>query len=621
MGRRTEGRSAVLLIERLDLFTMPVWLWLAWRHGGGYYVGSARTLQPRWLRRLLTRLAGLRQLGYQDFPGIYFEVQRLVPESVNDAVYDAARDGEAAPVIRLLRRFHDHELMEVALRRALEDAYTLGRVKAVAMLRELWRGGAPVVFVPRDDRDLRPHLPPSLREALDGVRVPAAVRVANRLKAWLEPLAALPYAFALAAGLVLERGMTVRTPAARSWRVSFDTLEEGINWSKPYMDRFLFDDRELRPQTLLHVVRRRLTDEQTRQYFQENGIPFVATHRVPVSLAYLGRRVARDFALGMARLALARVGRREGAPFVWAVGSVLLNLMRAEVLELAHRPQVFVGRDEYSVGHILRTLLYELRGGRTIGYSHGDDPQPSVANSYQTCHVFCFPGPFHQELLKWNTRFSRSTCVIGAGLYGLDETYRHLQTGQVPAPYAELQRQYRIVGGFGSTFQEDLFLTRELTLRFYRTLLAIPARYPDVVLVLRPKGDEFRDPEFRDLVAAAGPRVILEEQVWTYELLPVFDLMICIASSSVGLDGLMAGRRVIYFDETRFADHPYARYGAQLVTCSPEELHAAVGRVLDRGEYLDPATLDFIRTHHGLAFDGQVVERFRDVVYEALERR
>jgi len=74
--------------------------------------------------------------------------------------------------------------------------------------------------------------------------------------------------------------------------------------------------------------------------------------------------------------------------------------------------------------------------------------------------------------------------------------------------------------------------------------------------------------------------VILEEEVWTYDLLPILDLMICIATSSVGLEGLMRESRVIYCDESGFREHPYERYDPFLVARSPEGLLERVDRVL-----------------------------------------
>jgi len=66
-------------------------------------------------------------------------------------------------------------------------------------------------------------------------------------------------------------------------------------------------------------------------------------------------------------------------------------LFERKVLEFTHQPQVFVSRDEYGVTHILRTVLYDERGGKRSASSHGDDSVSTVGTAYICDHVFCFP--------------------------------------------------------------------------------------------------------------------------------------------------------------------------------------------------------------------------------------
>jgi hypothetical protein len=611
-------KQRILLVERLDLLSLPVWGLLAWWYGGGYFVGWARTLKPTWLRCFVARLTGLRQVRYEEFPGTYFEVQRIVADSANDTFYDGARASGAAPIVTFLRRFRNHEFMEVALRKSLQANYTEGRIKALVLLREIVRLHDEIVFVTRDNRDPRSWVPASLVKAWNYATVPRIVRLCNTIKAWFEPLAVVGYTALIVGYLVVRRGLVLTTPTQRHWRVGYDLFDVGIHWDRPYDEFFLYDNRNLSPQAILHVVRDRIRDKRSRRYLEENGIAYVEDGRVAIPLGYLFRRILQQFWVGTVCLALGRRPDKDGAVFLWAAVMVLLELIKEEVLQTAYTLDVFLGRDEYRVRHIVRTLIFDERGGKTIGFSHGDETIAQPSNSYQCFHVFCFPGPFHEKILEWNTRYSLNTCIIGAGLYGLDETHRRIQAGTIPVKYKELQRRYRIVGAFASSFKEDFFITREMTLRFYRTVLRIPQLYPDVVLVLRPKGSEFGDPEFRGLLVDTGPRVILEEKMWTYDLIPAVDLMICIAVSSVGLEGLMAGRRVIYFDESNLDDHPYEKYDPMLVAHSPESLLATVGSVVERDQYIATCVVDQIRQYHGFQFDGKVVQRLREVIYTAM---
>ncbi|MBI3320677.1 MAG: hypothetical protein HYZ91_00210, partial [Candidatus Omnitrophica bacterium] len=483
---------------------------------------------------------------------------------------------------------------------------------------ELQRRDDHVILFPQDNHDPRSWVPEDLQQAWDGATIPQLACLANAVKALVEPLLAMGGVTVLAGRFVAQRGLVRSIPEPSYWRVGFDILEQGIYWERPYHDSFLYDHDQLAPQRILHVVRGRLRDEHTRQYFTSHGIPFVESGGLPIPLAYFLRRILCDVWAGALRCLLSEPQQRDRGPFVWAALSVAQNLIRAELIEMHHQTEVFIGRDEYSVEHIIRTLLHDERGGRTIGFMHGDDTFPHLGNSYQTFHVFCVPGAFHHELLKWNTRYSQRTCLIGAGIYGLDRTYRLMQRGVIPEPYAELKKRSRLVGVFASSFEEDFFLTREMTLRFYRTALSVLARYPDVVVVVRPKGHEFADPAFRQCIDEAGSRAILEEHLPFYDLLPALDLVVCIATSTVGLEALMAGKPVLYFDESRFREHPYAPYG--LVTRSPDELLTRIDALLAGTDTIDPERLAQIRSHHGLRFDGQVVGRLRAAISQLLRR-
>jgi hypothetical protein len=612
----TFSRRHLLLIERLDMFSLPVVVWHAWRFGGGFYVGWARTLQPGGARHLIERVTGLKQLKYEDFPGSYFEAHEQAI-TTNDTFYDDNRRREADPVISFLRRFRNHELIEVALRRAVLDTYTLGRVKALVLLRGLAATCEHVTFVPRDNRDPRAWCGSTLQEAWDIVQVPAAVRLLNMVKARFEAPAALCFAVFLAGLLVWHRGLALAVPRPKSYRVGYDVDDQAIQWA-PYYRTFLYDDNDLAPQKILHVAQR--GSAQLRRHFEKENIPFVEAERIPVPLGYLMRRIIGEFLGGAGRLAFSQIATGRGGPFSWAAVRVVQHLIKAELLDHAYRTDVFIWRVENGFPHILRTLLHDDRGGMTIGFSTFDETYFDVISSYFCSHIYCFWGEFQRDFLKNNARYCRNTCVTGAGIYGLDETFRRIQAGAFPERYAHLKGRSRIVGVFTSSFKEDFLLSREMALSFYRTALKILERYPDVVVLLKPKGAELNDSKFRNLLEAAGPRVILDEDGWTYDLIPVFDLVLCLGTCSVGLESLMAGRKVIYLDETGLRDHPYEQYDPCLVARSPEGLLSRIDQVLGTGKYVNEETLAYIRRHHGLRFDGKVTDRFRDVVYEAMAK-
>ncbi len=604
----------ILLIERLDWTSLPVWTWLALANGGGYFIGSSRRFRGKRIERWLMTWLGLRRLRYEEFPGSYFEVHRLVSTEVNDAFFDRSLPREAGGAVALLRRFQKHPRMEVALRRALEDAYTLERVKTFVFLRFLAQEGAEILLLPRDHRDPQPWIPPSLRETWRKATIPVWAKRLHPIRARAEAMAFLGYVTFLAVRLALDRGICLRTPPVQNWRFGFDLFNHGIDWRKPYHTSFLYDDRQLNPRQILHVVRDRLQDERTRRHWIEQGIPFVEAGRVPIPLPFLFHRVLGLFLGGCWRLGARELLKPRAGPFLWSAASVLFNGIQMELLETRHRIDLFIGRDEYTVGHILRRVVYDRRGGKTVGLCHGDDTSPTASNSYISYHRFCVPGSFHREMLQRAAHTADEIPVIGMGIYGLDVTHRHLQAGWIPEGYREYRGKFRILGACASSYQEDFFLTRRMTLEFYRSVFRLLDQHPDLLVVVRPKGEEFKDPEFRALLSQAGPRAVLEEQVWLYDLLPALDLVVCIACSTVGLEGVMAGKPVVYFEETGCYPHPYGEMDSRLVARSARELAQRVKEILTGRNIPDEETLDRIRSRHGLLFDGKVAERFRQVI-------
>ncbi|MBM4133133.1 MAG: hypothetical protein FJ245_05120 [Nitrospira sp.] len=620
MATQTPGplnqRGTMVIVERLELLSLPLWLWYAWRQGGGYFLGWSKAFRAQRVRRWVELLAGLRPLQYEEFPGSYYEVHRTACQGANDAFCDEAKTSHAAPALAFLRRFHDHALIEAALRRQTQDAYTVLRLKLLVFLRALLQNQAAILLIPQDNIDSRPWAPTPLGAAFEAVYIPRPVRVVNRIKASLEPLGQVVVAWLMVGVLLWKRGMVLAAGPPSRWRVGLQIFDEVLRW-RPYRRTFLYDEADLAPEKILHVVPH--GSEAIRRYFQTNGYPLVETERLPVPVGYFAGRVLPTFLGGVIRLAVDQIRCGGGGGFAWSALTVAYQVLKAELLDLYHQIDVFVGRDETTFAHLLRTVVYDRRGGVTVGFSQGDETYYDVASSYLGAHHFCFWGEFQRDLLRHNARFCRSTHIIGAGIYGLDETYKRIVSGTIMEPYLTLRRRARLIGAFTTSFGEDFIMNRAMALEWCEAVVALAHRYPDIVVVFKPKGDELDSPEFRDVLSRGGEKVVMEKTMCTYDLLPALDLVIGLGASSSGLDGLMAGKHVVYFDTTGLAEHPYASYAAGLVARSAAELYAAADRIMRHGISIEPSVLEHIQHRHGLAFDGRVTARFRAVVYAALE--
>lgn len=608
--------SPVLLVERLTpaTFLLALGMRRNWREG--YYLRAQWLFRRRWVERLLEKRCGLRQWRYEDAPGSYFQSQSLACEAA-PTVFENAWKG-CSPLWGCLNAAGEETLFLVALQRLWLDLEGLPMAKTLLALSHLESGNGSVFFFPMSDRAAATWAPEPLVSVWGRAVQPWPARALAFCRRHIVPLTAIAWSVGAVLYLLFQRGLCVFRNAQR-WRLGFDVFNEGFSWAKPYHDRFLYESGDFAPQAILHVVRNRLKDQRTQRFFQEHGVPFVESSRLSIPMGYFFQRLLGKYLVGFLWRCLWLAGRGDDVGLSWAVAHLLFaNLSRAEIMEFHHRPDVFLARDEYSQYHILRTILAHRRGSWTVGFSHGDDCARTVGTSHLAFNVFCFPGNFHRKLLAKSTEHCGEARVIGAGVYGLDETHR-LLASEPPNHYRDLRKKFRLVGLMASTYSDDFFLTRASTLRFYRAGLSLLDQFPDMALVIKPKVThaECDDPEFQALWRAAGPRAVLDLETWTYDLLPHLDAVICIGVSSIGLETTMTGRPVIYYDEGELDPHPYGRYHFQWVARSPSELTARVAAVL-QGRHVPTAIVEEVRQSHGLQFDGQVVARLREAVKEGL---
>src|SRR5450755_271654 len=143
MTRTSE--TTTLVVEKLDLFTLPYVAWLSLRYRGGFYVYWSRSLQWSALRNILGRLFYLRQLRYEDSLGSYFTVQSIVTGYANEALCNHAED--ARPLRKFLQNIRSHRLMESAFRKVVLETYTLKRIKTFVLAQSLkHEHSQPIVF-------------------------------------------------------------------------------------------------------------------------------------------------------------------------------------------------------------------------------------------------------------------------------------------------------------------------------------------------------------------------------------------------------------------------------------------------------------------------------------------
>jgi hypothetical protein len=411
--------------------------------------------------------------------------------------------------------------------------------------------------------------------------------------------------------ILLSRGVIFSQVHKKKFEFGLDVSDSGIEWDQPYREMFLYDRSRFHPSRILHVARGILKDGRTREFFRKHTYPFIDFYRIGIPVGFFLNRIFLDFLLlntlrWFAQLPNLNKNQSVGLPALAAMKMTI----EAEILYEQYDIRVFIARDDFNSFHIVRTIVANRMNCHTVGFSIGDYSIKSI--NYLFFDRYCIWGNFYNRFHEHAMKYSK-TEVIGAGIFGLDKTFDLLQRGYTPVSYRDLAKKYRLIMIAGTSHSPDLFITKQSQLDFYKTVLDEVTRYPDTYCVIRPKSvHELDAPEFQNLFVKYD-RIKIEKDIWAYRLLTICDIVICPGSTSIGMESLLAGKKVLYFDNTGWKRHIYAKYSPYLVAFSGTEFTRNLHRVLHEGQYLDKTVIDKIQSDHGFAFDGRVTARLKTV--------
>ena len=611
-----QGR--VLFPEVLTFFSLLYTLAVSGDFSCCRYTRSTRP--ARVLLRLLRRfgLLGkdtLRRLTYADFLGSYYESQELTYNPVNDLLFER----HASNIyIRLALSFCPDPLAMLALKKELFNRYTQHRVRTCVFLRRLLQEYPAVVFLPTDSGEILEYMP-FTGDIAGRYSIPGFLISWNSLRGEVRALATyigIPVILGALAVSYLFRGISFRRPGKQLFRFGYDVQSNGLLRERgldPETGRyFLYDDAGLRPSEILHVVREgQRLEPGARALFEERGIPYLELSSLRVPAVFFTRRILRDLFFRMSLDALRFIGGTSETIFLAPALSVMKMALDAELHQEYFETKVFIARDDYSPFHIMRTMAARRRGNRTAGFQWAEYYHHCNAYNFFVFDVFAFWGDFYRSFHAKGLTESNPV-IIGTGIYSLDLIHRWQQADLVPKAYQEMKRKYKVIAIMGSGYDWYSHFTHDAAVKFYRDVLEVTDRYGDLYRVIKPKGDAM-DGEIGSLMKTRD-RVNLEKEMWTYRFLPVPDLIIVMSVSSLIIESLMIGRKVLsYSFVTPKENNIYGGYSPLLVAFTKEELAKAIHEILYEGKYVEEGTLSRIRELHGYRYDGQVVERFRQL--------
>jgi hypothetical protein len=620
-------RRNILLIEKLSLSNLIYLLVTGNANRESYFV---------YLDTIVSRLAKIpfflkiqkkiiKKIEYADLPGSYFAAEEEGYQTAVDSIFDKNADNL---FLRIAIKYCKDPLYRLALKKEFYNRYSQRRVKTFTILKYLSERfpDVPITFIPSDNEAIISSLSPRFITR-SSFTIPPSVTILNHIRSWTKTaliLCLFPvFLIIITAGYAL-RGFDGK-PCIKNYDFGFDNFNTGINFKNPYEFFFLFDFKKLHPKKTLQVVRNKFetgeNGSKTRLFFERLGYPYVEHDKVRVPLGFYVENICLEFLFGgLYAYAKNLFTSNWKESYVIPALAVMKMTIEAEIFYHQYDVRVFIARDEYSPFHIVRTLVARAHGNATIGFSHGDDCHHTAALNYLVFDKYAVWGEYYRDYLKKSLQHS-DTAVIGAGIYGLDKTFCLQSRYHVPFKYRTIKNDFKLIGIFASSFTPELYITRERTLHFYKTVLDLTDNYSEYYRVIKPKGDEFSDPEFQELLKNRK-RVIIEDTMWTYHLLSCLDALICINITTIGLEGLMAGKKVFYYDVTNNKNHHvYARYSEDLVAFDGSTLRRNLERYFNEGRYISPERIREILDYHGFRFDGNVVKRLRTCCFEQLNQR
>jgi len=620
------GKQEVILVERLSLSNFLYLLVTGHANRKSFYVVPDTIIRylmdiPFFLN---IQKKYISKIEFSDFPGSYFTAEEEGYQTVVDSLFEKNADNL---YLKIAMAYCGNPLYQLALKKEFYNRYSQQRVKTYTILKylsEQYRD-IPVFFIPADCEDIISSLSPQFINR-SSISVPQVFSLLYLIHTSVKTaffLCLFPVFLLIIAAGYAFRGFDLK-PGKKTFDFGFDNFNNGINFKKPYEFFFLFDFHKIHPKKTLQVIRNRFetggNGGKTRLFFERLRYPYVEHDLVRVSPKFFAKNICGIFFCGgLYSFGKNLITSNWNHSYIVPALAVLKMTIGAEIFYSKYAVRVFIARDEYSPFHIVRTLVARSYGYRTIGFSHGDDCHHTAALNYLVFDTYAVWGEFYQDHLKKALRYS-DTQMIGAGIYGLDKTFRFQNATRVPDKYRAIKKDFKLLGIFGSSFSPELYITKELTLHFYKTVLDLTEDYPGYYRVIKPKSDEFQDPEFMALLKNRE-RVVIEDTMWTYRLLSCLDALVCINITSIGLEGLMAGKKVFYYDVTNNkGHHAYAGTSDNLVAFDERTFAKNLNLYFKDGKYVSSDRIQAIRDYHGLSFDGNVVKRLRACCIDLLKK-
>jgi hypothetical protein len=292
---------------------------------------------------------------------------------------------------------------------------------------------------------------------------------------------------------------------------------------------------------------------------------------------------------------------------------LLIKINRYEIFCKHYRLGSFLGFDDYATQHIARTIVFKKYGVRNIGICHqcydGLYRMPEL--SYIYFSVYLIYGQIMKE--KYIPFWDNQPLKI-IGVKSGDNIYESIHN-------AGRQMEFRRKYGNNTTITVLLYsFSNKSNLEykigeFYQGLTSIKKLYPDISIILRPRGKQnhLLDKHCAEFLASNNchVNVFLEDDFDAHELIAYSDLIIGFNSSTTIAEAVCTGKRAFGFTLNGLNHfNPYRQLDKRLSTENKEEFVNLVQYYIN-----SPTSIEVPMSASrklGMPIDGKVIERVRE---------
>lgn len=419
-------------------------------------------------------------------------------------------------------------------------------------------------------------------------------------KAWTPLRVTIPEPVSVDWARPLNR-VIVENPVERKVRASSDDLEDEGAF---HPSRWLYE---------LSIWRfDKASVNRWRAFLQNNGAQFVdaLVLRMPLRFWLTVKIPAGWIRIAWTVRSLCGLG---SAGLLAIAYSLCEAYVEAHLFLLYFRPRVYLTTDDYLSGHVIRTIVFNRFGCKTIGVQHGSYSSlglnPYLAFSY--CDTYCLYGPAYPDRI-WKGSWSSCPKLALIGVQRNDYTYRAIRSEPRRKEFRQKYSGVRVLLWCPPSAVASMLNRPELIEDQFRALLDFQTVHPDWTVVLHCRPMERAIYRAR-LERVPNPvRIVMEDQFSTYELIAYADGIVASNLSTVGIEAICAGReRVLFVNYWGEWNHPFLRYSPDLVVSNPKDLAAKLEAWAAGGSGPGPAALEAFRRDFDVGFDGRSQERFK----------